>query len=149
MATDDNLGGTDVAKYMLLIYSDIKRWADARGRAEAINGEYFTYTQELIDAGVMVGGDPLERRTDDGQDRRHRAASSPTGPSPRRPSSLGGYYVIEVADEAAALEWAGKLPGVEPGPRPHRGAEVPSRSCLSGMKYALLSFTPSPTRWTR
>ena len=103
-----------MAKYVLLIHSDGKRWADvdeATGRA--VHEEYFTYTQALIDAGVMVGGDPLF-----GAETGKVVAAGGVvtdGPFAETAEQLGGFYEIDVADEAAAIAWAAKLPGVERG----------------------------------
>ena len=103
-----------MAKYVLLIHSDGKRWADLdEATGGAINNEYFAYTQALVDAGVMVGGDPL-----DGAETGKVVTQGGVvtdGPFAETAEQLGGFYEIEVADEAAALEWAAKLPGVERG----------------------------------
>ena len=101
-------------KYMLLIHQDTKRWADAdESVLGSIHGDYIAYTQELIAAGAMVGGDPLEGP--------HTAKIvSPggvvtDGPFAETAEQLGGFYIVDVADEAAALEWAHRLPGVVKG----------------------------------
>jgi hypothetical protein len=103
-----------VAKYLLLIYSDTKRWSDlSEGDRGAIHGDYFTYTQELIDAGVMLGGDPLQ-----GIDQTKTVAEGglvTDGPHAEAAEYLGGYYVVDVGDIDTAVQWAGKLPGVNRG----------------------------------
>ena len=100
-----------MAKYMLLIYSDIKRWADLpEAEQQAINTDYFTYTQVLIDAGVMQGGDPLV-----GHEETKTVAQGGVvtdGPHVEAAEHLGGYYIIDVPDADTAVRWAGKLPGV-------------------------------------
>jgi hypothetical protein len=100
-----------MAKYMLLIHQDGKRWSDAD---ESITGtihiDYIKYTQELIDAGVMVGGDPIT-----GPETAKVVSPGGVvtdGPFAETAEQLGGYYVIDVADDAAAVEWASRLPGV-------------------------------------
>ena len=45
-------------KYMLLIYSDPSAFNPADG--EKLMGEYMAFTQEILDSGEMVAGDPLE-----------------------------------------------------------------------------------------
>jgi hypothetical protein len=96
---------------MLLIYSDTKRWADVpEAEQNAIFGDYFTYTQELVEAGVMVGGDPLE-----GHESTKTVAADglvTDGPHAEAAEHLGGYYIVEVPDIDTAVQWAGKLPGV-------------------------------------
>ena len=100
-----------MAKYMLLIYSDTKRWADVpEAEQNAVFGDYYTYTQSLVDAGVMVGGDPLE-----GHDQTKTVAADglvTDGPHTEAAEHLGGYYIVETADIDTAVQWAGKLPGV-------------------------------------
>ncbi|MEY2565959.1 MAG: hypothetical protein QOE35_488 [Actinomycetota bacterium] len=103
-----------MAKYLLLIYSDTKRWADIdEAERGAIHGDYMTYTQELLAAGVMQGGDPLE-----GIDQTKTVAEGglvTDGPHAEAAEYLGGYYVIDVPDVDTAVQWAGKLPGVSRG----------------------------------
>jgi hypothetical protein len=99
---------------MLLIQSDTKRWAEAdEATTGSIDAEYWTYTQALIDAGVMLGGEPLERA----DTARVVAAGGVVtdGPFAETAEQLGGYYILDVPDEATAIEWAAKLPGVERG----------------------------------
>jgi hypothetical protein len=114
LVTDDEPGGSDVAKYMLLIYSDTKRWADiSEAEQGAVHGGYMTYTQELIEAGVMLGGDPL-----DSPDKTKTVAEGglvTDGPHAEAAEHLGGYYVLDVPDIDAAVQWAAKLPGVSRG----------------------------------
>jgi hypothetical protein len=100
--------------YLLLIYSDVKRWADApESETTAIHGEYMSYTQELIDAGVIRGGDPLEAVTDAKTVGEGGVVTD--GPHAEVAEHLGGYYAIEVPTMDEAVKWAAKLPGVKRG----------------------------------
>lgn len=103
-----------MAKYMLLIYSDSKRWTDVpEAEQNAIFGDYFTYTNELVEAGVMLGGDPLQ-----GDDQTKTVAADGVvtdGPHAEAAEHLAGYYLLEVPDVDTAVQWAGKLPGVSRG----------------------------------
>ncbi len=103
-----------MAKHMLLIYSDIKRWADVPdAEQQAINSDYYTFTQELVDAGVMAGGDPLV-----GHEQTKTVAADGVvtdGPHAEAAEHLGGYYIIDVPDTETAVQWAAKLPGVSRG----------------------------------
>ena len=48
-------------KYMLLIYSDRDAFAALSSEARAqINQDYFAYTQQIIDSGEFVAGDPMQ-----------------------------------------------------------------------------------------
>ena len=103
-----------MSKFMLLIHSDSKKWADlGETEQKEILGEYFAYTQALVDAGAMVSGDPLEPAS---------AAKSVAqggvvtdGPFADTSEVLGGYYVVDVPDIDAACEWAAKIPAVPRG----------------------------------
>ena len=55
-------------KYMLLIYTDPTAFDPAQG--EKIMGEYMAFTQEILDSGEMVAGDP-PRAVRDGHQRSH------------------------------------------------------------------------------
>ena len=101
-------------KYMLLIHQDGKRWADAdESVIGTIHLDYIEYTQQLIDAGARVSGDPLE-----GPEAAKVVSPGGVvtdGPFAETAEQLGGYYVIDVADDAAAVDWASRLPGVVKG----------------------------------
>ena len=101
-------------QYMLLIYgpdravppeemaADLARWSD--------------YTQGLQDAGVMRAGDALHP-ADSATTVRVRDGETQIvdGPFAETKETLGGYYVIEVADLDAALKHAAKMPNVSYG----------------------------------
>jgi hypothetical protein len=103
-----------MAKYTLLIYSDTKRWQEiGEDDMNAIMGEYFAYTQALRDAGVHAGGEALQP-----SDTARTVAQNGVvtdGPFADVAEYLGGFYLVDVATQDQALEWAAKLPGVERG----------------------------------
>ena len=104
-------------QYMLLIYGDEEAGSsqtEEEGRATM--EAYFAYTRALQDAGVFVAGDPLEP-TQTAKTVRVREGETLTtdGPYAETKEQLGGYYLIDVASEAEALEWAAKLPGAQHG----------------------------------
>lgn len=104
-------------KYMLLIYTDPKLAAEmTEADGEALMGEYFAFTQAIVESGEMLGGDPLQPfdtattvRTFNGE----RVTSD--GPFAETKEVLGGYYIVDVADIDRALELAGQLPGCKRG----------------------------------
>ena len=74
-------------------------------------GKWFTYTEELAKAGALIAGDPLQGidvattvRLRDGK----RLVTD--GPFAETKEHLLGYYIIDVANLDAALEWAAKIP---------------------------------------
>jgi hypothetical protein len=99
-------------QYMLLLYTAPDA-APAPGSPEqaAEHARWGSYTQELIDAGVMVGGDALHGadtattvRVRDGE------TVSTDGPFAETKELLGGYYILDVADLDAATGWAARVP---------------------------------------
>lgn len=105
-------------QFMLLIHTDetYMREAMAAGGAPAMMGAYRAYTDAMKAAGVWVGGDALQPsataavvRTRDGK------TQVLDGPYADVKEQLGGYYLIEVKDRAAALDWAARCPGAERG----------------------------------
>ncbi|WP_430430980.1 YciI family protein [Oceanicaulis sp.] len=95
-------------KYTLLIYGAESQW-NALSEAEqmAMFEQHGAYSEALVQAGLMVAGEPLDvaatakRVTDDGvQD----------GPYADTKEQLGGFYVIEADNMKTALDWAAKCP---------------------------------------
>jgi hypothetical protein len=102
-----------MARYMLLIYSDGKGWEGvSEEENQAVFGEYFAFTQSLVEAGAMAGGDPLvgvsEAKT-------VAKGSVTDGPFAETAEWLAGYYVVDVPTMDEAIGWAEKLPGVARG----------------------------------
>ena len=94
-------------KYMFLIYRD----ESAGSGGEAMAAPYMAYTQALIGAGVLVGGERLHPasmastvRVNDG------GIKVLDGPYADTKEQLGGFVIIEVPDMASALEWAARYP---------------------------------------
>jgi hypothetical protein len=99
-------------EYLLLIYSDEQAMAAlSKEQLEEQFAAYRVYTQSLIDAGVMRGGNALDPV---GTARSVRVRNGKTiatdGPFAETKEQLGGYYLIECADMAAAEHWAATLP---------------------------------------
>ena len=106
-------------QYMLLIYADPAR-APGSPEAMAEMPKWFAYG-EGVKAGAIVGGDALQpTRTATTVRERDGERVVTDGPFAETKEWLGGYYVIEVPDLDAALEWAAKMP--ERRTRHRRGA---------------------------
>src|SRR4051795_11214131 len=97
-------------QYMLLIYSPTEGGPSPE-EMQAEFPRWQEYTQSLIDAGVMTAGDALQGidtattvRVRDGE------TVVTDGPFAETKESLGGYYIIDVPNLDAALEWAAKIP---------------------------------------
>jgi hypothetical protein len=98
---------------MLLIYrneSDVD--ALSKGERDQMTAAYGAYTEALAKAGVIVGGDRLQRAE---AATTVRVANGKTkvlnGPYAETKEQLGGYYLIDVPDLDAALAWAARCPG--------------------------------------
>ncbi len=102
---------------MILNYSPPDQYGTTDAVREAKDGAAWgSYTRALIDAGVLVGGNAL-----------HAAGTATTlrvrdgvrdvqdGPYATTKEHLGGYYIIEVPDLDAALEWAARNPAASLG----------------------------------
>ncbi len=104
-------------KYMLLIYQNepaMQAMRESDGRP--LMAAYGAYTEALQKAGVIVGGDRLERSA---LATTVRIANGKTnvlnGPYAETKEQLGGYYLIDVPDLDAALTWAARCPGASHG----------------------------------
>jgi hypothetical protein len=104
-------------KYILMIYGN-EPSLQARSKAEAdrSHAAYVAYTEALKKAGVIVGGDRLQRSS---LATTVRVADGKTkvldGPYAETKEQLGGFYMIDVPDLDAALSWAARCPGASEG----------------------------------
>ena len=99
--------------YTMLIYQSPAEFAartDAARRAEFL-GAFVPYMQALRDAGVVVAGAGLEipetATTIRGSGAERRVQD---GPYADTKEQLGGFYVLDLPDVTAALEWAARCP---------------------------------------
>jgi hypothetical protein len=117
-------------KYMFLIYLDEARMASVKKEdVTKMMPAYFAYTEAMMKAGILVGGDQLAPtstattvRNADGK------AKVLNGPYAETKEQLGGYYVVDVPDLDAALSWASRCPGAANGTievRPLIGMQKP------------------------
>ncbi len=104
-------------KYMLLLNSDPVHAPDPDSQeAQDMMARWFSYSDELVAAGAMVSGEALL-----GADSatvvtvRNGERVVTDGPFIESKEVLGGYYVIDVVDLDAALDWAAKIPNVHIG----------------------------------
>lgn len=98
--------------YMILIYQDAAQAAMPPDPSSPITAPWIAYTQALRAAGVMVGGNRLAPHpvatTVKVRDGKRQVQD---GPYADTKEQLGGYYLIDVPDLDAALDWAAKCPG--------------------------------------
>ena len=104
-------------KYLLTIYGDESRWAEATPQdLEEMMSAYEAFTREATAAGVMLGGEGLSPsgtattvrvRGDD--------VLTSDGPFAETREQLGGYYLVDCGDEEEAIGWAARIPGARHG----------------------------------
>jgi hypothetical protein len=104
-------------KYLLLIYGNEAAMQSAsKSDIDRIHAAYMAYTEALQKAGVIVGGERLQRST---TATTVRVADGKTkvldGPYAETKEQLAGYYMIDVPDLDAALSWAARCPGASHG----------------------------------
>lgn len=100
-------------KYMLLIYGARPETPQTPAEIETEMNQYWGYEKEIAEAGIRLGSEalqPVETATmvavgDDG------TRTVTDGPFAETREILGGYYLLDVPDLDAALEWAAKCPG--------------------------------------
>lgn len=109
-------------KYALLIYGDESIWEGlSEDEQAAVYAAHEAFSQRLIEAGAMAGGAELAPSTTATTVRFEAGATRVVdGPFAELREQLGGFYLIDVDDLDAALDWARQLPG-------HAGGSVEVR----------------------
>jgi hypothetical protein len=104
-------------KYLLTIYTDESRWAEATPQdLQDMMSAYEAYTREAGEAGVMLGGEGLARSGTATTVRvRDDEVLTSDGPFAETREQLGGYYLLDCADEDEAIGWAARIPGTRYG----------------------------------
>ena len=98
-------------QYMLLIYGS--RPAPSPEQMAAEMPRWNQYTEDLQTAGVMRAGDALHGPESATTVRERNGETQITdGPFAETKETLGGYYLIDVADLDTALKWAARMPNI-------------------------------------
>jgi hypothetical protein len=99
-------------RYVLLIYANEAAEASfSPEEQQAMFAAHLAYASEMREQGVMGSGEPLLPTSAATSVRRHGGETSIThGPFAETAEQLGGFYVIDVPNLDAALEWAAKNP---------------------------------------
>jgi hypothetical protein len=105
-------------EYMLIFTEPKEVFAERNdpAKAPAYWGAWSAYCDALIATGIMVSGNGLQApetativRIRDGKRQVH------DGPYAESKEMLGGYFIINVPDLDAALEWAARAPSASSG----------------------------------
>jgi hypothetical protein len=102
-------------KYMLLIHASA---ADSEGEAVGCTPEdWMAYHKQVHEAGVLVSSESLADlvTATTVQVDQHGKRTVTDGPFAETRELLGGFYVIDVPDLDAALDWAARCPGSRDG----------------------------------
>jgi hypothetical protein len=125
-------------KFALMIYETSEAFAERTGKdAAAYLASWMAYADTLRKAGVHVGGSGLEPPCSGtstlrfGKDGR----SVQDGPYADTKEQLGGFFLIDVPDLDAALEWAARLP--------MKGGAVEVRPVLGACQATSNNATPA------
>ena len=104
-------------EYLLLIMGDESKMNAATDTdATGMSPEYAAYNEALAKAGVMRSGKRLRPTSATTSIRvRDKKAVVLDGPYAETQEQLGGFYLIEVPDLDAAIEWAQKCPAAQYG----------------------------------
>jgi len=100
-------------EYMLLIYVEGDPGSGTQEEQEQMGAAFAKYSQDLVEAGAMVAGDPLQPPTTATTVRAQNGGLlTSDGPFAETKEWLGGYYKIDVDSLDEAVEWARKVPSV-------------------------------------
>ena len=104
-------------RYLLLIYSAPGAGPEPGTPEHAAEmQEWFAYTEELREAGVLLGGDALQGVETAVTVRGAGGQTSRTdGPFAETKEVLGGFYMIETDTVDEATAWAEKIPSTRYG----------------------------------
>src|SRR2546421_11478558 len=102
-------------KYLLAIYAEER---DQNGappeQMEAELGRWFSYTEDLEKAGVLVAGDALQpSATATKVAIRDGEKLVTDGPFAETKEQLGGYYPLDCPYLDSALDWPSKMPNLD------------------------------------
>jgi hypothetical protein len=105
--------GEPVMRYLCLIYENEKQWESMpKDEADAIFGEYFSFTEGVKQSGHYLGGEALQpTQTATTVRVRGGKVSTTDGPFAETKEQLGGYYLINARDLNDAIQVAAKIPG--------------------------------------
>ncbi len=105
-------------QFVLLIYEPREQF-DERKHADddASWGPWRAYHRALLEAGVYVGGGPLERPETAATTLRQRGGERQVqdGPYADTKEQLGGFIILDLPTLDAALEWASRCPATDYG----------------------------------
>ncbi|HEY6591698.1 MAG TPA: YciI family protein [Actinomycetota bacterium] len=118
-------------RYALLIYASEQDWAgQTEEESQAVNQEYMAFTKDIIDRGLMKGGEALQPTSTATSVRvRNGDTLTTDGPFAETKDQLGGFYLVDCKDLDEAVEVAAGIPDARRGTievRPIMEVDMPS-----------------------
>ena len=118
-------------RYALLIYASEQEWAaQSEEQSQAVDQEYMAFTKDIIDRGLMKGGEALQPTSTATTVRvRNGETLTTDGPFAETKDQLGGFYLVDCKDLDEAIEVAARIPDVRRGSievRPIMEIDMPS-----------------------
>ena len=118
-------------RYALLIYASEQDWASqSEEESQAVNQEYMAFTKDIIDRGLMKGGEALQPTSTATTVRvRNGETLTTDGPFAETKDQLGGFYLVDCKDLDEAIEVAAGIPDARRGSievRPIMEIDMPS-----------------------
>lgn len=104
-------------QFALLVYESPEAFATRnQDEPDAYIGAWRVYYKALVEAGIYVGGDPLEV-PETGTTVRCKEAKRHVqdGPFADTKEQLGGFIILELPSLDAALDWAARCPAASAG----------------------------------
>lgn len=106
-------------KYMLLIYYTEPTEPPTAEQGQQVMEAYWAYEKAVADAGVRIESAALQG-TETATTVEVKASGErlvTDGPFAETREILGGYYLLDVPDLDAAIDWAARCPGAQFGSR--------------------------------
>jgi hypothetical protein len=104
-------------RYLLLIYGEENRYARmSEAESQADMAKWWEYDSAIKGAGAASSGEALQPTSTATTVRDDGGKPIVTdGPFAETKEQLGGYYILDVENLDAAIEWAHKCPGAKSG----------------------------------
>jgi len=120
-------------QFALLVYESPEAFATRKNDETPYIGAWRAYYKALVEAGIYVGGDPLEApetgttvRLKEGKRRVQ------DGPFADTKEQLGGFIILELPSLDAALDWAARCPTASAGAVEVRPLAPEAKSRITG-----------------
>jgi hypothetical protein len=113
-------------RYMLLLYGAQPAEPPSDEAIQQEMNQYWSYEKAVADAGVKLASDALQgvETATTVQVREDGECVVTDGPFAETREILGGYYLLDVPDLDAALDWAARCPGA------HHGGKIEVRPIM-------------------